>query len=49
MEILLFLGLMILGLGLLDLAALKWGKSSRESDTDPIVDNELSTLLAYKA
>ncbi|MBN9390924.1 MAG: hypothetical protein J0I20_23045 [Chloroflexi bacterium] len=47
MEILLFLGLMILALGLLDLAAIKWGKSSREAD--PIVDNEISTLLTYKS
>ena len=47
MEILLFFGVMILVLGLLDLAALKWGRSSRE--TDPIVDNELSTLLTYEA
>ena len=47
MENLVFLGLLILMLGLLDLAALKWGKSSRE--TDPIVESELSTLLTYIA
>jgi hypothetical protein len=46
MEIILFLGVLIAMLGLLDLAALKWGKSSRE--IDPIVDSEISTLLAYK-
>jgi uncharacterized membrane protein len=47
MEILLFLGVLILMLGILDLAALKWGKSSRK--IDPIVDAEISTLLAYKS
>lgn len=47
MEILLFLSVLILMLGLLDLAALKWGKSSREADT--IVDSEFSTLLTYKS
>jgi uncharacterized membrane protein len=47
MEILLFLGVLVLALGLLDLVALKWGKISREADT--IVDRELSTLLTYKS